>query len=81
MRHCLQRVPNGLSNGLLFKGIKVVQPCGSRHIRISTIPSGTLDDLPAEALNISNAVSPGAYFSRLFETSTDDDDVSGRCQV
>lgn len=61
MRHRLQRASDGLSGALFSRNIKSILPCGRRYIRISTIPSGTLDDLPAEAPNISNAVTPGTF--------------------
>lgn len=79
MRHCLQTASHVLSNGRVFRGIQLVRPYGRRYIRISTIPSGTLDDLPAEAPDISNVVSPGAYYLLPSEKSTDD--TSGRCQI
>lgn len=79
MRRCLQTASDGLSHGRVFGGLPLVWPCGRRYIRISTIPSGTLDDLPVEAPDISNAASPGTCNLQPSEKSSVD--TSGRCQV
>lgn len=79
MRHYFQANSNRLSNGRGFKGLLQVRPCRRRYISISTIPSGTLDELRAETPDISNAASPGAYLSPSSQNSADD--MSGRCQI
>lgn len=67
MRTCLRITPRELTSGLLFKEIRSLQSLGRRSIRISTIPSGTFDDLPSEAPDISNAVTPGIQHLWLYQ--------------